>query len=763
MAAELDIRTRAEKAFRDYLDLVRSGSGPEPEAFASSHPPEIAAELRRILEDYRFLQENLGGSVLEGRILGDFQLLREIGRGGMGVVWEAEQRSLGRKIALKVLHPHLGISSVWIERFQREAQAGGRLNHPGIVAIHGVGESEGTHYIVEELVPGSRTLADRISEARDALELPAGYFRVTAETFARIADAVHAAHGAGIVHRDLKPANILLAEDGPKVADFGVARIQEDFSLSRSGEMLGTPYYMSPEQLASRRLPLDHRSDVFSLGATLYEALTLVRPFEGDTSQQIAQKVVLEDPPDPCSVRSRVPRELAMICMKALEKSPARRFPDMEAFAGDLRRWLAGEAILARPSSRAARAVKWMRRHPAAAAAAAVAVGAFAAITLLFLDARAARQRADLAAERALEESGTSQRVVDFMVDLFSSTDPAEARGIERTDSEMLEIGRGKLVEGLEEEPVIRATLLLTLGRVYRNRGGLAEAEPLLVEALEIRRRELGPLDQRTFAAMNNLAHLRVALAQYDAAEALYREAQQGYELAFGERHPLALENAGNLGWLYFNTGRAAEAEPLLEATLEGSLELYEEDHTRVLAAYSNLEDVRLKLGRLDEVAAGAEELLARFRKAFEPDHPALLGRLHATAHLYRRMERWEEAERYYLESLAGNRRVHGDSHVATLTNRNGLGMLYYETGRYAEAEPYFRATLAGRRDSLGAAHPSTRTVMNNLVRLLLATGEFAEAETLAQELVAVTPLDDASRSAREALLLRVRKAREQR
>jgi len=230
-------------------------------------------------------------------------------------------------------------------------------------------------------VAGGRTLADVIDEARRLPELPADWHTRMAETFAQVTEALHAAHGLGVTHRDVKPGNILLSEDGrPKLADFGLARVQDDLALSVTGDLAGTPFYMSPEQVQGLHSRLDHRSDVFSLGSSLYEALTLARPFNGDR-QQIMERIVTRDPPDPRRVHRHVPRDLSVICLKALEKQPARRFATAGELAADLRRFLAGESIHARPPGLLVRAAKWTHRHPRLSAAGSVAALAFVLVT----------------------------------------------------------------------------------------------------------------------------------------------------------------------------------------------------------------------------------------------------------------------------------------------------------------------------------------------------------------------------------------------
>ena len=334
-----------------------------------------------------------GARLSAGHRLGDFTLLRQLGRGGMGVVWEARQESLNRRVALKLLAPHLSIRESATQRFLREAEAGARLEHPGLVRVYAKGELDGVHFIAQELVEGGRTLADEIRERREELETPPDYYRETAALFARIADALAVAHEVGVIHRDVKPGNVLLTADGrAKVADFGLAQVEDALALSRTGEFVGTPFYMSPEQAASRRGTIDHRTDVFSLGATLYEALTLSRPFDGDTSQEVIAKILLADPPDPRRLRARVPRDLAVICTRALEKNPERRYATMAAFADDLRRFLGDEPILAKPPTALDAVNKWCRRHPVATVG--LVMASLAVIGTSFGVARAARAQA---------------------------------------------------------------------------------------------------------------------------------------------------------------------------------------------------------------------------------------------------------------------------------------------------------------------------------------------------------------------------------
>jgi serine/threonine protein kinase/tetratricopeptide (TPR) repeat protein len=297
------------------------------------------------------------------KVLDDFRILGVLGSGGLSTVYEAEQISIPRRVALKVLRPHLSITDRDILLFRREAEAAARQSHPGIVAIYSVGASGGVHFIAQELVTGGRSLEDRLDELRNEGNPPVGYFRETARVIADVADALQHAHNSGVIHRDVKPSNILISAEGrPKVSDFGLAKVEDALALSRRGAVSGTPYYMSPEQSMGQK-GIDSRADIFSLGVTLYEALTLEKPFMGETSRQIIDQVLFLEVRAPREVMPRVPGDLAVICGKALEKNPESRFQTMADFAADLRRFLEGEQILARPGSRVRKSLRWIGRQ----------------------------------------------------------------------------------------------------------------------------------------------------------------------------------------------------------------------------------------------------------------------------------------------------------------------------------------------------------------------------------------------------------------
>jgi WD40 repeat protein/predicted Ser/Thr protein kinase len=378
---------RLDAVLAAYLEEVEAGRTPDRGAWIAKHP-DLAAELSEFFANHDHVGQIAApfrpdlipfpardGSA-ERRIgyFGDYELIRELARGGMGVVYEVRQVSLDRVLALKMILAGRLADESDVRRFRLEAEAAARLDHPNIVPIHEVGEHEGRHYFSMKLIDGGR-LSDRIpamiADPREA-----------ARVVAVVARAIHYAHRRGILHRDLKPSNILLDREGrPHITDFGLARRVEGGSdLTASGAIVGTPSYMAPEQAEGRRERVTTATDVHGLGAILYELISGRPPYRGETVLETLRQVREHEPARPRSLRPGADRDLETIALKCLEKDPDRRYASAEALADDLDRWLSGQPIRARSSSRAERAIKWARRRPTAAAL--LAVGAVAIIAL---------------------------------------------------------------------------------------------------------------------------------------------------------------------------------------------------------------------------------------------------------------------------------------------------------------------------------------------------------------------------------------------
>jgi serine/threonine protein kinase/tetratricopeptide (TPR) repeat protein len=293
--------------------------------------------------------------------LGEFRLIRKIGEGGMGVVFLAVQESLGRQVALKVIRPERAGSFEAETRFKREVESIADVRHPNIVTVFASGEEKGVRYFAMELVSGN-TLSEILREGSSSderLPLP-----VILGWFAEIAEALDCAHQAGIIHRDVKPSNVRISPEGrAMLMDFGVAQHANLASLTLTGEFRGTPHYASPEQVKAIRDAIDARTDVYSLGVTLYEAVVGRIPFEGATTEQVFQQILQQEPVSPRRLKPSIPRDLETVIVTAMEKEPGRRYQTMAGFARDLRRLLAGEPALARPAGWPRRSVKWVKRH----------------------------------------------------------------------------------------------------------------------------------------------------------------------------------------------------------------------------------------------------------------------------------------------------------------------------------------------------------------------------------------------------------------
>jgi hypothetical protein len=316
--------------------------------------------------------------------LGDFEIAAEIGRGGFGIVYRAKQVSLHRDVALKVLYEHRVHTSEEVGRFEREARAAARLDHPALVQVYAWGQDKGHFFIAQKLVGEGRTLADSLEELKRGGDPPKGYFRDVAETLAHVADGLNHAHEEGIVHRDMKPSNILLDDKARAfLGDFGLAKVEDGLELSRTGDFAGSPYYMSPEQADSRRGEVDSRADIYGMGVTLYELLTLKPPFEGQSPHEIIRRILTEEPKPPSKVVDRVPKDLETICLKAMEKARVRRYQTAAEFAADLRAFLDGEPISAVPISTVSRIWRTARRNRAGVGIV-VLVAALLAVSAVF-------------------------------------------------------------------------------------------------------------------------------------------------------------------------------------------------------------------------------------------------------------------------------------------------------------------------------------------------------------------------------------------
>jgi serine/threonine protein kinase/WD40 repeat protein len=448
-------RDPVEELAEEFLARYRRGEHPALTEYAERHP-ELADEIRDLFPALLLLEEAgrtqgtpFGAPGLAPERLGGYRIVREVGRGGMGVVYEAEQEALGRRVALKVLPAALAADATCLLRFRREARSAARLHHSNIVPVFDVGEAAGVHYYAMQFIRGQgldevlrqlrdsrnnweRSEAETVPMAGDRVKSPAGpeplaptpdgpptdpgrssllrrqsddhYFHNVARLGLQVAEALAYAHGQRVLHRDIKPANLLLDLQGTLwVSDFGLAKEEGD-DLTRTGDVVGTLRYMAPERFNGAA---DMRSDVYSLGATLYELLALRPAFGEANRERLVRQVLHETPPPPSRVDPRVPRDLETIVLKALSKEPTGRYQSAADLAEDLRRFLTGRPIRARRSSAPERLGRWCRRNPVVAALAALVVTLVATVAVIAsLDAWRLRQ----------EEAATRRQLYDALV-----------------------------------------------------------------------------------------------------------------------------------------------------------------------------------------------------------------------------------------------------------------------------------------------------------------------------------------------------------
>jgi serine/threonine protein kinase/formylglycine-generating enzyme required for sulfatase activity len=489
-------RPEIDAILQEFVDRRAAGESPSTDEWVSRYP-QFAAELRAYFATLETLDRCVVGRGLTPpaeTVLGDFRIVRELGRGGMGVVFLAEQVSLRRLVALKLLGSATSQRYDTVERFRREAEIAARLHHPNLVSVYAVGERQGYCFFAMEFVEGvtlARLLArlrefgaERLGEvdvaaivseiSGSAPEVPdgtppptpvrhLGYFGTVARIVAELADGLAYAHSRGVIHRDVKPANVLLRGDlVPQLADFGIARDIGQKTLSLTGDLVGTPYYMSPELAMAGRIPVDHRTDIYSLGVTLFEMLALAVPFPGSSSAEVLRKILLEPTPSPRRFNARIPRDLQVIALKAMEKDPAHRYPTASDMAEDLRRFLRFEPILARAPGPVRIAARFVKRHRAVFGVASV---------VLLGGAVAGRITA-----RSFEQERRSQ-VLTLVEDLQRES-PEDA-----PENWLLSVRQlSALASEDRDQPVIEARLRETRARIKVARDELVEAAALRME-----------------------------------------------------------------------------------------------------------------------------------------------------------------------------------------------------------------------------------------------------------------------------------------
>jgi serine/threonine protein kinase len=677
-----------------------------------------ALAASRLEDTYQSLGENATTARPLPAQIGRYKIVRILGEGGMGVVYEATQETPHRTVALKVVKP--GLDSSLLRRFEHESQALARLQHTGIAHIYDAGVADTGSgpqpYFAMEFICG-KALRDYVEARHLSLRERLGLM-------VKICQAVNHAHQRGLIHRDLKPGNILVDDTGqPKILDFGVARVTDnEAQVTRQtdvGQILGTLEYMSPEQVLGDPEEVDTRSDVYSLGVILYEMLAGKRPYKLKRQLHEAVQAIREEDPAPLSAVSRNYRgDLETIVAKTLEKDKERRYGSAAALASDLERYLTDQPITARPDTVSYRLRKYVRRHR---------VGVMvAAGSVLLLIAFAVAQTVQL--YRITRERDRADRITKFMTDMFKVSDPSEARGNSITAREILDKASMGIDTGLAGDPEVQAQMLHVIGNVYGNLGLYSGSERLLSRAVAIRRQVLGPNDPGTLDSMNHLSWVLLYQGRYAEAEKLQRDALERERQVLGNNSPETAYAIDGLASTLGFESRYAEAEKLYRESLDAEKRIHGQDSREYLIVLGNLGWLLEQEGHLADSENVLRDAVNLARRTHREDDPIALNvRTNLSATLMDE-GRYAEAEKLQSETIDIQRRVLGAEHRSTLASMQTLATILGRESHYAEAEKLYLQTLDIQRRVLGPEHPETGETLYDLGYLAAREGNKDEA-----------------------------------
>lgn len=739
---------------------------------ACGSEPALRAELESLLAadvGASFLQSPLpgigaGSSLLAGEIFEQrFRLVRRLGEGGMGQVWLADQLSpVRRRVALKLIKAGMYDQAV-VQRFQSERQSLAMMDHPTIAKVFDAGTTaQGQPYFVMDYVPGL-PITDYCDQHQFSIAQ-------RLELFIQVCEGIQHAHQKATIHRDIKPANVLVMEvDGrpaPRIIDFGLSKminpqVAEQKLLTRFGQFMGTPGYMSPEQINSDVQDIDTRTDVYSLGVVLYVLLTGIQPFESEPRRnqpldELLRKLRTEEPPLPSSkvradgstsasavARGTQPRQLLRllrgdldwITMKALESDRARRYGTPSELAADLRRHLSHEPVMARPANTSYRLRMYVRRHRVAVSVAAGLIVLLTAFSVLQgLELRRTTQERD----RANRERDRATRITDFMTGMFKVSDPGQARGNSVTAREILDKASAEMASGLSQDPASQSQMMNVMAQTYANLGLYGRAHDLAQQALNTRLSTLGADDPKTLESMSQLGWIMDLEGQYTEAEKLERQALAGESRVLGQESPLTLETMSHLAILMEEQGHFDEGEKLARYVIAVGTRTLGPASAQVMQSMKYLGNGLWYQGRHADAEREYRLLVDVERRAAGPDDPETLAAINNLALSIQSQKRFTEAEQMYRDNVATAQRVLGLEHPRTVGFlQNFAGFLYTE-GRTADAEKLYREVWAIRVKTLGAEHPDALITKSELADVLFDEGRIREAEKLQRETLAV-------------------------
>jgi len=718
---------------------------------------ECGTQLKAVYAETKTLRTPAKDLTIGEIISEKYKLLEELGSGGMGIVYKAEQiKPVKRSVALKIIKLGMDTKQV-VARFETERQALAVMDHPNIAKVFDGGATEtGRPYFVMEIVRGLP-----ITEYCDKHKLTT---RERLELFTHVCQAIQHAHQKGVIHRDLKPSNILVVvqEDKPvsKIIDFGIAkaiehRLTERTLFTEQGQLIGTPEYMSPEQAEMSGLDVDTRTDIYALGVMLYELLVGVLPFDPETLRSASfgeiQRIIREkEPPkastrlsslgdtqtsiaehrkaDPSSLHRELKGDLDWITMRAMAKDRTQRYASASELEADIERYIRHEPVVAGPPSTIYRIKKYIKRHKVGVAAAALVI---LAILIGITGTSIGLFKAVRAEKKARIEAETAQQVSDFLAELFKVSDPSEAKGNTITAREILDKGAGKIEEELREQPRIQSRLMETMGKVYRNLGLYTQAAPILEKSLSLKRKIYGEEHLEVATCLHTLAVLYDTQGKYQEAESFFRQSLAIREKIFGRDHPEVARSLNSIAVVNWNQGKYAEAEPLFQRSLTIKEKALGPDDLDVGNTLANLGALYHIQDKFEEAEPFFKRSLAISEKVLGDDHPDVAGSLNNLGSLYEDMGKREEAEPLYKRALEIWEKVLGPEHSDVGIALHNLANLYRDQGKYDKAEPYYLRSLAIWEKALGKDHPYVAYSLRERANLYREKDQFNEAEDL--------------------------------